>query len=300
MAKRAFLLAGLLAAVGLVVAAPAGAVGPRGHEGAIFVVSGDVVVHRGETADSVFVVDGDVRVAGRVKGDVSVLSGDALVSGTIEGELFTASGLARLLPSAEVTGDVRYGDEHPDVARSARVRGDVEKQSWPDLGDAAAWIAGFFLWLAISISAAALGALLLLSVPRAADAIEARSRERAGPLIAIGITALIALPLGAGIAAITLVGLPLALVTLLALLPAGIVAYLASAWVLGRRIVKAPRNRYLAFLAGLAILRALALIPILGLLVGLAAAVFGLGLIGAAIGAARAPADPGPARTPGS
>ena len=57
--------------------------------------------------------------------------------------------------------------------------------------------------------------------------------------------------------------------------------------VLGRRIVKEPKGRIWAFLAGLAILRALALVPILGFLVGLAAAIFGLGLIGAAIGAAR-------------
>ena len=58
--------------------------------------------------------------------------------------------------------------------------------------------------------------------------------------------------------------------------------------------------RILAFAAGLGILRLLALVPILGLLVGLAALVFGLGLIGAAIGAAREPSAPAPARSPGS
>jgi hypothetical protein len=299
-AKRVSVLTVLLAILTLAPAGPAGAAGPRGDEGAIVVVSGDVVVQRGETADSVFVVDGDVRIAGRVDGGVIVLSGDAVVAGTIEGDLFTASGVARLLPRAEVTGDVRYGDEHPDIAPDARVRGDVEKESWPDLGGALIWVAGFLVWLAISISAAVLGALLLLIAPRAADAIEARSRQRVGPLIAIGVTVLIVLPVAAGIAAITLVGLPLALVVVLALLPVGVLAYLASAWVLGRRIFKAPRDRILTFLAGLAILRLLALIPVFGLLVGLAATIFGLGLIGASIGAARAPAASGPAHTPDS
>lgn len=300
MGRRASALAVLLAALALAPPASASAVSPGGHEGDVFVVSGDVAVARGETADSVFVVDGDVRIAGRVNGDVTVLSGDALVSGTIDGDLFTASGLARLLPSAEVTGDVRYGDEHPDVATSARVRGDVEKESWPDLGGVFSWVASFLVWLAITISAAVLGALLLLAAPRAADAIEARSRERIGPLIAIGITAAIVLPVGAGIAAITVVGLPLAFAVLLALLPIGFVAYLTTAWVLGRRVLSAPRNRFLSFFAGLAILQLLALIPILDLLVGLAAAIFGLGLLGAATGAARAPAGAGQARTPGS
>ena len=54
-------------------------------------------------------------------------------------------------------------------------------------------------------------------------------------------------------------------------------------------------GRILAFLAGLAILRLLALVPAIGLLVGLGAVIVGLGLIGAAIGAAR---DPAVARYP--
>ena len=108
------------------------------------------------------------------------------------------------------------------------------------------------------------------------------------------------LPVAAFLAAITLVGLPLAIGIGLALLPLGAVAYLASAYALGRRIVEPPRHRMLSFLAGLAILRVAAFVPILGLVVGLAALVFGLGLIGAAIGAAREPAEPDPARSPGS
>jgi hypothetical protein len=142
---------------------------------------------------------------------------------------------------------------------------------------------------------AALGALLLLVAPRAAEAVYARSRERVGPLIGIGVAVAIALPVAGAIAAVTLVGLPLAFVILLALLPLAAVAYCASAWALGRRMVGPSRNRIFAFLAGLGVLRAVALVPVLGFLAGLAAVVFGFGLIGAAIGAAR---DPGRDREP--
>lgn len=256
-------------------------------EDAIVVISGDVEVQRGETADGVFVVSGDARIAGHVDGDVVLVSGDALLSGSIDGDLVTIGGTARLLPRARVGGDVRYGDERPVVAGAAIVGGDVSKEDGFDSLDLLPFVGAFLLWLAVGISMAALGALLLLIAPRAAEAIERRSRERIGPLIAIGVAVAIALPIAGAIAAVTVVGLPLAFVILLALLPLGAVAYCASAWVLGRRLVKEPANRFLAFLAGLAILRALALVPALGLLVGLAATVFGLGLIGAAIGAAR-------------
>jgi hypothetical protein len=270
------------------------------EEGDVVVIAGDVVVPRGEEVDGVFVVSGNARIAGRVGGDVIVLSGDVVVSGTISGDLFTASGTARLLPSAEVTGDVGYGDEHPLVSLDARVHGDVEKQDWPDIGDALAWIGGFVVWLAVTLSLLVLGALLLLVAPRAADSLAARSRERIGPSIAIGIAIMVVLPVLAIVAAITLFGLPLALIVSLSLLPLGAVAYLAAAFALGRRILPPTRGRMLALLLGLAILRVAALVPILGLFVGLAALVFGLGLIGAAIGAAREPANPDPVHTPGS
>ena len=229
-----------------------------------------------------------------------VLSGEVVVSGRIDGDLFTAAGTARLLPSAEVTGDVGYGDEHPLVSDSARVHGNVEKQDWPDVGGALAWIGGFVFWLAISLSLLVLGALLLLVAPRAADSLAGRSRERVGPTIAIGIAILIVLPILSVIAAITLFGLPLALILGLALVPLFATAYLASALVLGRRMLAPPRGRMLALLLGLAILRVVAFVPILGALVSLAAVVFGLGLIGAAIGAAREPDAPQPAQIPGS
>jgi cytoskeletal protein CcmA (bactofilin family) len=291
--------AALLIAVALAAPATASAATTSGDaEAAIVVVSGDVTVQRGEAVDGVFLVSGDARIDGEVAGDVIVLSGDVLVSGRIDGDLFTAGGTSRLLPSAEVTGDVGYGDERPRVALDARVHGDVTRQDWPDIGGLFAGIAGFLIWLAVTLSLLVLGALLLLIAPGAADALHARSRERLGPTIAIGIAILIVLPVIAFIAAITLVGLPLAIGIGLALLPLGAVAYVASAYALGRRMVEPPRHRMLSFLAGLGALRLVAFVPVLGTVVAIAALVFGLGLIGAAIGAARERSRPDQAQSP--
>jgi hypothetical protein len=285
--RRVSSLVILVVLAALALAAPAAAQISDSDEDAIVVVSGDVTVPRGETVAGIFVVSGDVRLAGHVDGDVVLVAGDALISGRIDGSLVTLGGEARLLPRAYVSGDVHYGDERPVVAGRAIVRGDVSKEDGLDSLDLLPFVGVFLLWLAIGISMAILGALLLLVAPRAAEAVYERSRERVGPVIAIGIAVAIALPVAAVIAAVIVVGLPLALVIGLALLPLAAVAYCTSAWALGRRIVGPPRNRILSFLVGLAILRALALVPILGFLVGLGAAVFGLGLIAAAIGATR-------------
>lgn len=274
----------------------------RNEEDAIVVISGDVSVPRGETVDGIYIASGDLRLAGRVDGDVVLFAGDATVSGRIDGDLVTFGGQARLLPRAFVSGDVHYSDERPIIAGNAIVRGNLTKEDWSgwdDWDDFLPIIGAFALWLGIGISMAILGVLLLLIAPRAADALYARSRERIGPVIAIGIAIGICLPLAAAIALVTLVGIPLAVVIGFALLPIAALAYVTAAYALGRRLVGEPRSRFWAFLAGLAILRALALIPFLGFLVGLAAVVLGLGLLGAAIGAAREPTAE-PARSPGN
>ncbi|HYG96956.1 MAG TPA: polymer-forming cytoskeletal protein [Solirubrobacterales bacterium] len=294
--RRFLPLVVLVLLVALALPAAAGAAqASDNEEDAIVVIAGDVTVPRGETVDAIVVADGDVRLEGRANGDVVLFSGDATISGRIDGDLVTFGGQARLLPSAHVEGDVRYGDERPIVSGDAIVRGDVTSEDWDDSLEFLPFVGAFVLWLAISISMAILGVLLLLIAPRAADAIHARSRERLGVVIAIGFAVAICLPLAAALAAITLVGIPLAVVIGLALLPAAAIAYVAGAYALGRRIVTAPRSRIWSFLAGLAVLRLAALIPFLGFLAGLAAVIFGFGLIAAAIGAAReqetAPAD---------
>lgn len=296
MLNRARLLIAILAILALALPASASAgTQAAGEDDPIVVITGDVTVPAGKIVDGVFIAHGDARIAGHVDGDVVVLSGDAMVAGTIDGDLVTVDGTARLLRTAHVTGDVRYGSDHPIVSGSARVNGDVTNEDWSGAVDVLPFLGGFLIWLAVSVSTFLLGALLLLIAPRAADAVQAQARERTGPVIAIGFAILICLPITAVLAAIVVLGIPLAIGIMLALAPLATIAYTAAAYALGRSIVKPPRERLLAFLAGLAILRALALIPILGLFVGLGAVIFGFGLLGAAIGAARkAPGEPEP------
>lgn len=256
-------------------------------------INGNVTIERGELVEGVFIVNGDARIAGRVDGDVAVVAGDVLVSGRIDGNLVTISGRARLLPTARVDGDLTYGDERPQIAPAATVSGSIEEEDWSDSLDFLPFVGALVFWLAVTVSSAVLGILLLLLAPRAADAVFEQARERIGPAIAIGIAVFIVLPLAAFLAAITLLGLPLAFAIGLALLPLAAIAYVTAAWALGRAIVKPPRGRILAFLAGLAILRAVALVPILGILAWLGAVVVGFGLLGAAIAAARRPAAAG-------
>jgi cytoskeletal protein CcmA (bactofilin family) len=253
----------------------------------VVVITGDVEVARGESVDAVVVIDGDVRIAGHVDGSVVVVNGTTTVSGSVDGDLVTIAGPARLLPGALVDGDLQYGDEKPVVAPGATVTGDIDHEGWTDAAGVFAVVGALALWLAVTVSTLILGLLLLVAAPQAADAAMRQARSQIWVAVAVGLAVFIALPVVGVIAAVTLVGLPLGIALLMALVPLWAVGYVTGAWLLGRRLVGPPRHRFVAFFAGWGILRGLALIPILGFLVGLAATVVGVGALGLAAGAAR-------------
>lgn len=278
----------------LVVLAGAGQAEAKGKDRVV--VSGPVTVARGEVANNVVVLDGEVRVAGRVTGDLVVVNGKVTISGRVTGDVVSIADRVTLRSGAGVGGDVQYADKKPVIAPGARVGGTVKRV---DVGKATGGLglaAGIAIWLAVSVSVFLLGVLLLWLVPRAAIALADTARARKGAAIGLGVALFFGIPIIALVLVVSLLGLPLGLLLGLALLPLYALAYTSSAWLLGHRILGPARNRFLAFLAGLAILRALALIPIAGGLVWLAATVFGLGVLFVAAGRGRtthtAPATP--------
>jgi cytoskeletal protein CcmA (bactofilin family) len=243
------------------------------------VITGPVTIDRGETADDVVVIDGPVSVAGRVRGDLVVVSGRLRISGTVDGDVVAVADRATLAPGARIGGDLIYGDKRPVVPAGATVEGDVDRVSVGEVTDPVGFIGAAAIWIAVSVSALVLGLLLLWLAPRALDAAFAAASTSLGLTIGWGLLLFFGLPILAVIALVTLVGIPLGVALLLALLPLYAIGYTTSAWLLGRRLVGPPRGRVLAFLAGLAILSVLAIIPILGGIVWFAATVVGLGAL---------------------
>jgi cytoskeletal protein CcmA (bactofilin family) len=239
------------------------------------VISGPVLVDRNDEAGDVVVVDGDVVVRGTVDGDLVAFGGDVTIRGKITGDVVTFAGRATLGRRARVGGDLLYFDKKPVVARGAKVSGDTKKFNgkYKDVGAGIA--IGF--WIAVTLSLLVLGLLLLLLAPRAGDAVARTAKVRKGAAIGVGIGVFIVLPLLGLLACVTIFGLPFGIGLLLALFPLYGIAYVTTAFVLGRLIIKGARIP--AFLVGLLILRLLALIPFVGGLFGLLAMIFGLGVL---------------------
>ena len=287
-ARVMLLLIAAAAFIGL-SASPAFAAGPRGDDSRVS-ITGPVRVSPGERVDGAVVsVDGPVRISGVVDGDVLAVHGNVDISGRVTGAVtaldgnivvtghvgdgVTAiSGRAILGGHAVVAGDVR-SSERPEVARGAVVDGDIAKTNFAAFFTVAGWIVLVLWWLAVTVSLLIVGILFVLLFPRAAQTVAAVGRESTGISVAWGAVLGIAVPLVAGAVASTLVGLPLGFGILLMLAVAFPLGYVMTALILGRTIARRVHD-IPAFLIGFAILRALAIIPGLGWLIGFLAAAF--------------------------
>jgi hypothetical protein len=261
---------------------------------AFVVLSGRADVPEGEQVGDLVVFHGSSAVDGTVEGSLTAFDAPVTISGRVNGDVVVFNGRVELREGATVTGDV-VSQREPVVASGATIGGDTRRVqtnvNWEGFG----WVGRLAWWLAVSVSTLAVGLVLLWLVGRGAPRIAEVGRTGIGPSIGWGLLAFFGLPILGIIALVTIVGIPLGFGILAALALIYALGYSASAWILGRRIVREPTAWIVAFLAGWGILRVLALVPILGGLVSFAAMVFGLGALIVAIWRARTTSHPAPA-----
>jgi hypothetical protein len=256
------------------------------------VLSGNVRVPNGETAGEVVVFSGNVAVGGLVRGDVVVFSGRVAVTGQVSGDVVSFGGPVLLGPNAQVGGSVIARDA---ITRrpGALVSGSVGS-GFPVTFRAPALPTGRLgLWLSTTFSVLVLGLILMWIAPRASDAVNETVRGSKLRSVLAGLGWFLGLPVLACGLAITLVGLPFGLGILLALAFLYSLAYTWGIWVVGRLILGAPRNRFLAFLVGWVIVRGLSAVPYLDAGLWLVLVVPALGAMWLATWRARRPAPPG-------
>jgi hypothetical protein len=278
-----------LVLLGLAPAVSAQAPGRAGDDRVV--ISGPVDVPAGESTGDVVVIDGPVSVEGTVRGDLIAISGTVTIAGRVDGDVVAVSERATLESGARIGGDLVWVSRRPAVAGDATVAGDIRRANVDALVGPFDFVGRLAVWLAVSVSTLALGLLLLWLAPRALEAAWRSAARAPGAAIGLGLALFIGLPILAVVALVTLLGIPFGIGLLLALLPLYATAYTVAAWLLGRRLAGSA-TPVLSFLAGLGILRVLALIPAVGGLVWLAASAFGLGALVLAIWRARAAGTP--------
>lgn len=250
------------------------------------VLSGDVNVPQGEQVGEVVVIHGTVTVSGVVRGDVVVLDGPVRVFGQVAGAVVAVDGRVVLGPTAQVGGDVLSGEEV--IARpGAQVGGATREGVRFSLSGPLRALGRFLGWLAVSVSTLLLGLFLVFVAPRAADAIADAVRTAPLPSAGWGLAVCVMTPVWSVALLVSILGLPLGVALVLALLLLAMVGYTWSVWAIGRLLLGPERNRALALLAGWAIARAVGAVPFVDAATWLLGAVLGLGAMTVATWRAR-------------
>jgi hypothetical protein len=251
------------------------------------VLTGGAYIAEGQSFEDVVIFDGLASIQGEVRGDLVVFHGDVEVAGAVHGDVIVFDGDVTVRSGATIGGDLATTREAV-IEEGAAIEGETRKPSKDFFRPVEVFAARVALWITATVSLLLLGLLLLGLAPRPMDRVAATWQSSKGSAALWGVILLVGLPLGAVLAMVTIVGIPLGVGVLLALGLLYSIGYVAGAWALGRSLVPAPRARSVSFLAGFAIVRLLGLIPIVGGIVSTVVLVFGLGLLIVSIWRARA------------
>jgi len=253
----------------------------------LYIAGNDVIL----TSDAaigrdVFVASSELRVETDLSGDLSVTADRVVIDDgiMIDGNVNISADTIIFGKDVMIGGKLVYNDSAKASGSDQVTYGDLEVYHIQEVSAEAKLAAAFYSKF-LSIAGLFLAMAVILAVySKLHTKIEAESTPgRFGTNLAVGLGALIVVPVVAIFAMLTVVAAPLSIV---ALLIYGICVYLAQGFtglwlghVILEKMFKTRGNAFIEALLGIIILGLLALVPIVGGITGFISLALGLGLI---------------------
>lgn len=246
--------------------------------------SGDVTI-----GGNAVVFGSNAALAGTVSSDVYGFAGELDVSSAVGGDLTAYAGTVRVLGPARIDGDVVahvQSESALQVSSGATISGTVRTEIEDGLArekpSVAREAAGFLASQVVRFGAAFVtGLILLWLVPP----LKRMSLDSAGEVVTsagVGLVTLVAVPIIALMTAVTLIGLPIAILGVLVWLVWIYFAKIVLAQFIGRKLFdRTDRSRHFALtlLVGLLLVFLAINIPLLGGLLNFLMTITGLGML---------------------
>src|SRR5687767_11250887 len=170
-------------------------------------LTGRAVIPEGETYDNVVVFDGPVTVDGEVLGTVVGFNGPMEINGSVEDHVISFDGRVTVNDGATIGGDVR-SRLGADVDPGAEIGGDVKGLDPKTVFGPVTAMSRFWVWLAVSVSTAILGLLLLWLARPGLESAAARAKPRVGASLLWGLGLFLGLPILSVLLLVTILGIP--------------------------------------------------------------------------------------------
>ncbi|MDR7500457.1 MAG: hypothetical protein QN149_03070 [Armatimonadota bacterium] len=279
--------------------------GPIGTDAVL--AGGNITVERAaEVGRDLVAAGGTVRVSGAVQRNAWLTGGTVTIGGTIAGNVEAQADRVVLLPTARITGSLRYGADRPlEMQAGAQVDGGITRLDRPSrprlvMNPAARLRLRFAGRILEALWLLAIGLILVAITPRGVRHVQETVRSRFGWSLLTGFILMFIVPVAIVLLLVTLVGIPLAFAVLLlylaTLYPSQVFvsAWLGDAFL--RRLGRGPGrvSPYAAVALGVILLVILVGLPVVGWIFRLLAVCAGFGALWAAIWSARGRAGPAP------
>jgi len=236
-----------------------------------------------------------IEVDGKIGADLTGGGGEIIVRGDVERNVNAWANRVTLLAPAVIGGDLKAhigAENNLDIASGATVRGSVERTVDSQLAEneeagSKYLTAGFYVWQIVRLGMAFVTGLLLLWLFPALQTLSLASAGAAVRAAGIGLITAVVLPVVAVLACATVVGIPLAVIGLIAWCLGLYFAKIVVAQYIGRSLFRSESGatpHYAATLvAGLVIVLIAVNVPWMGWLAGLLLTLVGLGMLAAHI-----------------
>ncbi len=240
----------------------------------------------------------------QVGGDLVVFGGNAVLSGQVGHRVTMMGGTLTLEPGSLVQENVQVYGGHVDKKEGAVVKGELLRTGGAGesfhfgpvtpgfgpvvsgtgvLGMVTAALIGLMRGVVAALALAALGALTVVFLPAHTKQVGQVASSAALPSIGVGCLTVIGVMVLTPLLVIIIIGIPVALLLLLAFVVAGLFGWIALGRLVGERILEAIKVRevvpVVAVVVGILLLALLGAAPVLGGLVSLVLGVLGLGAV---------------------
>ncbi len=257
----------------------------RGHvEGNVMGFAGTMILdNSGWIEKDLSYFGGEVILRGRVGGNVKGEMESAVISGQVDGDVYLEAEEITVLPTAIIGGKLRYrSKQEAKVEEGAQIFEGIERLA-PEKAQGSGYSLGSFLWDAWWYFAAVVVGLVLLMLFRPfVTEVKETLLQSSLRSLSLGFLFVVCLPVAAIVLGITLLGVPLAVLTLIGWLVLLYVAKIfvalaAGEWLLGRLRGGKMSAAILSLLAGLFLLTIATLIPYAGFLIRIMIVSLGFG-----------------------
>lgn len=226
------------------------------------------------------ITGGTINLKGSVERDVAVSGGDVSLKGTIGRNVEAGVGTLNLEPGAVIGGNLNYtSEEEAYMPNGIEIAGEVTRHA-PEKSDGAVlWGISTGVYLYAMAFFLLLGLLIVLFFPQAVRRTGEVARKHFGKTILTGFLAGLIVPIASFALAVTFIGLPLALMLMLAWGLLMVVTLPIAAYFYAKLLFRKVKNVVALTIIGTLILVTLLFVPFVGLIVAIVSFWIGSGAI---------------------